>query len=75
MGNQQKALLHISSICWNDVNNPDLVTNVKDLTTTEYVTVSKEAYEKEDYKEINKELKDLTTIDPWYYNVDFVCWV
>ena len=75
MKDKQTALLHISSICWNDVNNSELVTNVKDLTTTEYITVSKEAYEKEDYSEMNKKLKDLTTIDPWYYNVDFVCWV
>lgn len=75
MKNEKSALIHISSICWNDVNNPELVTNIKDLTTTEYMTISKEAYEKEDYNVMNAKLKDLTTIDPWYYNVNFVCWV
>jgi len=68
------VLLYISAICWNDVNNEEVVTNVKDLQKNQYVTVSKENYESGDYhNDVNNVLKKSTDVKPWYYNIDFVC--
>ena len=69
-----KVLLYISAICWNDVNNEEVVTNVKDLQKNQYVTVPKESYEAgSHFNNIDQTLTESTDVRPWYYNIDFVC--
>lgn len=70
----EKLLIYISAICWSDVNNLEEVTNIKDLQTNMYIEIPKDTfYSKGLHEYVCYELKNSTNIDPWYYNMDYVC--
>ena len=70
----EKLLIYISAICWNDVNNLEEVTNVKDLQKNMYIEIPKDTFFSDGlYEYLNYKLKSSTDIEPWYYNLDYVC--
>tara|TARA_B100001059_G_C17402330_1_gene364395 strand:+ start:201 stop:422 length:222 start_codon:yes stop_codon:yes gene_type:complete len=70
----KRMLVYIDSICWADLNNKDISTNVKDLSKNEYVEVpfgNIDSYNV--YLSVKEALKKTTSIEPWYFNMEYVC--
>ena len=67
-------LVYVDSICWEDLNNKDIVTNVKNLDKNAYIEVEKGDIDDYDvYLSVKKALWESTKIDPWYFNMEYVC--
>ena len=67
-------LVHVDSICWADFKNKNIITNVKDLSTNEYVEVPEGDIDSYDvYLSVKEALKKTTSIEPWYFNMEYVC--
>jgi hypothetical protein len=70
----KRMLVYIDSICWADLNNKDITTNVKDLSKNEYIEVPQGNIDSYSVYESAKEvLKKTTNIEPWYFNMQYVC--
>ena len=70
----EMVLLYISAICWADLNNESVVTNIKDLQKSEYIKVPKDSFLSDGaHSDIEYVLEQKTQIKPWYYNVEYVC--
>ena len=70
----KRMLVYIDSICWADLNNKDITTNVKDLIKNEYIEVPQGNIDSYSVYESAKEvLKKTTNIEPWYFNMQYVC--
>ncbi len=70
----KRMLVHVDSICWADLNNKEVSTNIKDLNKNEYVEVPHGDIDSDEvYLSVKEALKKTTTIDPWYFNIEYVC--
>jgi len=70
----QRMLVHADSICWADLKNKDVSTNVKDLSKNEYVEVPDGPIDSYDvYLSVKRALFKTTNIEPWYFNMEYVC--
>ena len=72
MKNSQKAIYYISSICWSETSEDEIINN-NALQTNEYIEVSKSLNEDEAIKFIDHKLYESSGVHPWYYNVDVIC--
>ena len=70
----KRMLVYVDSICWADLRNKDVSTNIKDLSKNEYVEVPSGDIDSDDvYLSVAEALKKTTTIEPWYFNMEYVC--
>ena len=69
MKNSQHTLYYISSICWQETNEEELINN-NALQKNEYIEVPSDFDEQETYKFIDHKLFESSNVHPWYYNVD-----
>ena len=70
----KRMIVHVDSICWADLRNKEVSTNVKDLSKNEYVEVPSGDINSDDvYLSVKEALKKTTTIEPWYFNMEYVC--
>ena len=70
----KRMLVHVNSICWADLRNKEVSTNVKDLSKNEYVEVPDGPIDSYDvYLSVKEALKETTSIEPWYFNMEYVC--
>jgi hypothetical protein len=63
------ALFHVSSITWAESSSEEII-NQDALQTSAYIEVPDGLTEDALHKFIDHALFELTTVQPWYYNLD-----
>ena len=67
----KNSLYYISSICWQETNNEEIINN-NALQKSEYIEIPSNIMGEELYKIIDHKLYESSNVYPWYYNIDLV---
>ncbi len=71
MNNLNSSLYYISSICWQESNEEEIINNDA-LQNSAYISIPKNIKGDDIFMFIDHTLYELTQVLPWYYNTEFI---